>query len=440
MAEMTAPKWRFFHITYIAKTGSPVRALTTIVVASLGISTAKRWRSAMAQLKTVIKKNGSKFYYSIITSVKWSKPKNIPLNTKSKVEARIRHQQVQKVEKDIKDGLDFTFPWYSDSKGCTSIKILVLKDTVNEYLDYRIGKVRPSTIRRDAISLNQLMKYIGKSKPINKLSSKDIDGRSGLIRSMQNETMNNERKYKDTGINISLRHIRTFFNWLHKKVEYIDNEITFDKLNEGKPLPRYLNENELNQIYNLHWLDDFYKKAFKFYENTGCRPREPFDGELFGDWLIVEVEKSKSKQIRQIKLSDQSKSILLEMHKFRDDYKFSGSVDPNETAYHRLATIMRKVVKGLDIKGKNISLKSFRHTYGIKRVTVSGNIHQVAREMGHSKITTTEIYLQYPEQRRIDDFPSLRKYIENDAKMKENANSATNYSVTGNNFLFSPRL
>ena len=66
----------------------------------------------------------------------------------------------------------------------------------------------------------------------------------------------------------------------------------------------------------------------------------------------------------------------------------------------------------MDFKGKKLTLKSFRHTYGIKRVTMLGDIFQVAREMGHSNVTTTQLYLEFPEQRRLDDFPSLKKYIE----------------------------
>ena len=41
-----------------------------------------------------------------------------------------------------------------------------------------------------------------------------------------------------------------------------------------------------------------------------------------------------------------------------------------------------------------------------------GDIFQVAREMGHSSVTTTQLYLEFPEQRRLDDFPSLKAYIE----------------------------
>ena len=91
------------------------------------------------------------------------------------------------------------------------------------------------------------------------------------------------------------------------------------------------------------------------------------------------------------------------------------------TSYYRISKEMRKVVKSLKFSNKKkISLKSFRHTYGIKQITVTGNIYQVSRAMGHSKTTTTEIYLEYPEQRRLDDFPSLSKYIKRYDILEEN--------------------
>ena len=60
----------------------------------------------------------------------------------------------------------------------------------------------------------------------------------------------------------------------------------------------------------------------------------------------------------------------------------------------------------------------------------NGNIHQVMREMGHTNTQTTMGYLRFPEQRRLDDFPSLRKYIEQRQKMPKSSISVTNNSVT----------
>ena len=40
--------------------------------------------------------------------------------------------------------------------------------------------------------------------------------------------------------------------------------------------------------------------------------------------------------------------------------------------------------------------------------------------MGHSNPQTTMGYLRFPEQRRLDDFPSLREYIEQRQNMPKN--------------------
>ena len=42
----------------------------------------------------------------------------------------------------------------------------------------------------------------------------------------------------------------------------------------------------------------------------------------------------------------------------------------------------------------------------------NGNIHQVLREMGHTNIQTKMEYLRFTEQRRLDDFPSLKEEVE----------------------------
>ena len=52
------------------------------------------------------------------------------------------------------------------------------------------------------------------------------------------------------------------------------------------------------------------------------------------------------------------------------------------------------------------------------------------REMGHSNPQTTMIYLRFPEQRRLDDFPSLRKYIEQPQNNPKNVYTETENTET----------
>ena len=90
-----------------------------------------------------------------------------------------------------------------------------------------------------------------------------------------------------------------------------------------------------------------------------------------------------------------------------------------------------KVVRSLGFTGKKATLYSFRHTFAIKTITRNnGNIHEVMRHMGHTSTNTTQKYLRFPEQRRLDDFPSLKAYIEQAQNKPENDIRVTDFRVT----------
>ena len=52
------------------------------------------------------------------------------------------------------------------------------------------------------------------------------------------------------------------------------------------------------------------------------------------------------------------------------------------------------------------------------------------RELGHANTQTTIGYLRFPEQRILDDFPSLREYILNHKNMPKSASMVTKSMVT----------
>jgi len=373
-----------------------------------------------------LKKMRGKYYIRVR---KWNGYKQvetyIPTKTRLKSEAIARKIAVEKYEKDIKNGTIQEFQFkelfgWLNGQGTTRLVKQRLDDVIPDYLAYRQTMVRKSTANRDRISLNQLTNFLG-NKPVDELTYKDIEGKDGLIEYLR------RNDYASSGINISLRHIKIFFNWLYNKEKMISEPIKFDMINEGEKLYYYFNESELQAIYDYDDIDDMFKRFFYFYEQTGVRAIEPFIGELMGDWLIVDSNKSKGKNVRDIHLTEELKTILKEMQSFRDSYIEMGSKRPNEGAYERISKMLQRAVRELNLSGKELTIKSFRHTYGIRRVTITGDIFQVAREMGHKNVTTTQHYLRFPEQRRLDDFPNLREYIQNSTK---NAIRVTDFRVT----------
>ena len=108
------------------------------------------------------------------------------------------------------------------------------------------------------------------------------------------------------------------------------------------------------------------------------------------------------------------------MHAFRDEYKDNGSPDPVERSYQRISKTLAKIVKALKFSSsRKITLKSFRHHYGIRRVFMTGNIFQVAMEMGHKNTTTTQHYLRFQPDELKQYFPSLIPIIEEMENMQK---------------------
>ena len=78
----------------------------------------------MAYMKPIKDRSGTIRWYSYIRSVKWSKEQYISLETTSKTTARVRHAMVEKVESDIKRGMNFEFPWQKEDGGKTAINLI----------------------------------------------------------------------------------------------------------------------------------------------------------------------------------------------------------------------------------------------------------------------------------------------------------------------------
>ena len=143
-----------------------------------------------------------------VPNAKWQKIKEIPLKTKSKVTARERLSEVNKVESDIKNGMEFSFPWMSD-ESTTKVKRFTLVDAYENWLDFRESEgIRQSTIRRNRYTMIHFSSVVGKSLPLSSVETTTID-------TYRNYCI--QTNMKPTGININLRAIKTFFRWCHKR-------------------------------------------------------------------------------------------------------------------------------------------------------------------------------------------------------------------------------
>ena len=317
--------------------------------------------------------------------------KTIPLRTSIESEAHLRKDMVKECAPSIASGNSYSFPWMNDD-GKTKVTNITLSDIIQKYLNQR-NDVKKSTFKRDIISFNRLNDVLGKTYPIEKLCRADIEKFKSYWKG----------KHKDGGINFNLRVIRTFLIWLEEE-KIISEKIKVKMIDLGKPLPKYISESEFQQIMELDWLSPFQKEVFNFYLTTGCRKSEPYIGRVDGNWLIVDAEQSKSKNVRQIMLNDKQLGILEQMQSNYNQHIDNGMKSETHIDYQN--KIFTKALKSIN-KDDTRTLHCLRHTFAVMRYLETRDIYLVKSEMGHSSVVVTERYANFDIRKLAEDFPSL---------------------------------
>lgn len=343
--------------------------------------------------------------------------KLVPLRTTNRTEALERQLIVNRYEKDLKNGIDIEFPWMNES-GKIEIVRYTLEKAVEEYLEARIAeKLRKGTINIYKRTLNIFIDVCGRNIPIENVSAHHIELYKRQFQSNSNEYAN-----------INLRALKTFFNWL------FDNGIiaTVPKVKMVKinrKLPSYFTEKEWKNISDLNLADirnklgqfkypeiEHYKRAWQLYYETGCRLSEPFNGKLEGNWLTIDVDSSKTNIQREVYIPNDLIVILEEMQK-RLEVHLSNNHISKIDFINRYSRIFKQCCKMVGINNKHFH--HIRHTYAVRRYLEVRDIYQVAKELGHSSVTTTEIYAKFNLSRLEQDFPSLVGSSKKEIKSKE---------------------
>ena len=345
----------------------------------------------------------------------------ISLRTKNKTEGRARLSQVESIEADIKSGvlgsdkesLEALFPWLND-EGTSRVITLGLGQAVEQWLDSRYrNNIRTSTLQINKSALGHFTDMLGSKYPVAKISIGDIsrfrEERSVIL------------EHSPTTINMNLRSIKTFLNWLVEQ-EFITNCPKVKQIPVIEPEVKYLTEMQIADLFKLDlskkhrftakgdlWVNDWehYKRAFQFYLSTGCRLREPIIGTVEGMWLDVPPSLSKNHIKRSIELDGDKLEMLNEI---RDKVSSHSTAD---TAIRQYSRNFRKACDVIGVR-KDISFHSLRHTYAcIRRLQTNGNMALVRDELGHKNIATTERYCNIPIKRLQDDFPTYAKSAKN---------------------------
>mgnify|MGYP006131254599 CR=1 FL=1 len=211
-------------------------------------------------------------------------------------------------------------------------------------------------------------------------------------------------------INIHLRTIKTMFGYLLKNDRI--NKIPFiEQLKVRKKDPIYITEKEFEEIMALDWLDPFYKDVFRLYLETGMRLREPFISVIEGNWIDIS-EESKGGSSRNIELDSTLRKIFINYKEWLTEGYGSTIKDQGD----HLSKMFKKCLKSIGINSKK-HFHSLRHTFAVRSLIKGMPIYDLKLIMGHSSVTTTEVYANMNLKRVAQDFPLLAKQYHYSTKL-----------------------
>ena len=353
-------------------------------------------------MASLIKRRGL-WYARVRWSVDGSRKENqIPLKTESKVVARERTSVVSKYESDIKAGMDFDFAWMSD-ESTTKIKRFTIQDATDHWINKRKDKMRASTIETNQTSLTYFADCLGSTIPLEIIENNHIERFIDYL---------NGRGLSITSINIHLRTIKAMFRHYYKIGKLMKIPL-IEQISQNKTEPIYITDDEFHTLMNLDWLGDFYKRIFLLYRETGMRLREPMMSTLDGNWIDIPNE-SKSGKGRNIELDDILKSIFIEFKEWLSVGYGSTLVDVGDHLSKKFKKCLREI--GAD---ESKHFHSLRHTYAVRSLIRGTSIYQLKLLMGHSSVTTTEVYSNMNLKRIEQDFPTIANNSQNTAKIGE---------------------
>ena len=328
------------------------------------------------------------------------KEKYVSLKTTSKVTALERMAEVEKVESYIKQGIEFSFPWLDDTAK-TKVKRFTLKDAVDQWMSKRIGKLAEKTIELNQDGLNYFLKFIGRAHPFETITTSKVEQFTDWL---------DAKGLSKTSINIHLRTIKAMFRY-YLKVDRLTKIPHIQQLRIPKTEPIYITDNEFQSIMELDWLDDFYKRLFLMYRETGMRLNEPVISVLDGDWIDI-PNTSKGKVGRNIQIDKPLKSIFIELKEWISNGYGSQLKTPDD----HISKMFKKSIRCIGAD-ESKHFHSLRHTFAVRRLIQGTSIYELKLLMGHGSVTTTEVYSNMNLKRVSQDFPTIVSKYVNKAKI-----------------------
>lgn len=305
-----------------------------------------------------LRKLKGKWYVRIFYS---GKEKIIPTYTSIRRDAEITLRKYQENEQEVKLRL-------AESLLESSVTVEACIKYFNTNYQSEKG-ITDSTYEFYKLSLRDFRGCFKSKTCINNLTKRDY---SKLVIYLNNQ------KYRDTTVNIRLRGIRAFLNYLLEKDMIKTLPFHVKQIKTDRPPPKMITPEEINKIFS-QIKDPSLLSCYKVLEVTGMRLGELSNSRRDGEFIIV--EKSKARRKRYIPIPVE----------YIQDYDTA-----KEKAYSvdRLSKSFTRASKKAGLEGK--SAHCLRHTFAYRKLLETDNIQLVRDMLGHSSTAVTEIYTQIP--------------------------------------------
>ena len=327
------------------------------------------------------------------------KEKQIPLKTESKVTARERLSSINQVEDEIIElhykGERYSFAWMNED-GQRKVEYLTLGGAVEKWLKLRKAQgLAEGTLERNRGSMDSIMSVLGKSIRLKSITTSLIDGYTEKMAL---------KGYSPNGININLRAFVTFLKWAERR-NHIDKMPYVEKAKVDDALPSYLNDSEFEEM--MSHTNEYYQRVFRMYRNTGFRLMEPILGTLKNDTLVIPAKYSKTRKDRRVLLSPNDVPVIYELQERYETWRNKVKVKKHKYFGDKISKEFRRINRLIGLTNK---FHDLRHTFAVRRYLMTRDIYQVMRELGHTKVTTTQIYADFEDTVDIaKEFPSIIK-------------------------------
>ena len=281
----------------------------------------------------------------------------------------------------IRSGKKVEFWWRTGNP--SAVKIITLSEMIDKYLSWaKRQHLKQATLDVYTTALElHLINALGKNFRIENLSRKDLEKFRDYFPS----------KLSLHTVKKNERAVHTFLCWL-KDEDVITSVPKLRPLRIPRQQPVYVSENDMKLIKAQ--TTPFMAKVFQMYLETGMRLSEAFLGDIRGTYLVIQGDQAKNGMIREIPLKPAHIEIIQEMHTL------------GWTPKHYSRTFW-KACGDAEVEGKKFH--SLRHTFGLMSWLRDRDIFLTMKLMGHTNISTTQIYTQFHISRLQEDFPSLAK-------------------------------